>query len=77
MAKFNQYYQESEIRQQMLQKQFQDISNVDLIEELNRRKNIKLSMKTGSKLAWIEVEDTKCGIMAPFSIEIIKDEENE
>ena len=77
MAQFYQYHQVSEIRRKSLEKQFQDISDVDLIEELKRRKNIKLSMKAGDKLAWIEVKDTKCGIITPFSIEIIKDEENE
>ena len=73
MAEFDQYYQKSLIRDKFLTSKFQEISDVELIDELEERaqKNrIKLSMYSGDKTIWIEGEDIECGTCTPLPIEI-------
>jgi hypothetical protein len=77
MSKFDQYYQESKIRQKFLEKQFQDISDVDLVEELKRREqNIKLTKYPHQDHVYLEAKDIKSGTY--FSLPLtLKEEENE
>ena len=77
MVKFNQYYQASEIRQQMLQKQFQEISDVDLVEELKRQENIKLSMYPNQDQVYLKVKDIRVGTWVTLPFTLKKEKENE
>lgn len=58
-------------REEFLISKFQEISDVELIEELkNREKTIKLKMYVGNQSIWIEGKDIKCGIYHHFPIEV-------
>jgi len=78
MAKFDQYYQESEIRRKILERQFQDISDVDLVEELKRReKNIKLTKYSNQDHVYLEATDIKSGIYFSLPLTVKKEKEHE
>jgi len=79
-AKFNEELEkaakEHDKRSNFLNTKFQEISDVELIEELEKRVKyqtnnpIKLSMYSGNKSVFIEGKDIKCGVGTTLPIEI-------
>lgn len=60
-------------RKKFLNTEFQEISDVELIEELNKRieqQAIKLSMDSGHRHIFIEGKDIRCRIIVPLPIEV-------
>lgn len=69
------YHQEAEIKRKIIQKQFQDISDVALVEELAERvnkKSIILSMYSNHERIFVDAKDITKGIVAPLPITIKK-----
>jgi hypothetical protein len=65
--------QKSKARKQLLNVKFSQISDVELIEELEKRSKsqaIKLSMFAGNDFIHLEAHDIQHGASIPFPIEV-------
>jgi hypothetical protein len=72
-AKIKKGLQESKARKQLLNAKFSQISDVELIEELEKRsksQTIKLSMYAGNDFIHLEAHDIQHGASIPFPIEV-------
>lgn len=74
LEEFQKLAQERQVRENFLNSKFQEISDVELIEELQKRveyqPTIKLSMYPNHQHIFLEAKDIKCGISTPLPIEI-------